>query len=135
MHRSNLCTAATTNGGADRLQPKSTPGIRRPSKKCLRLNQLLVVSPKAVWYQVPTAGQHQSHRGFQRSTVCTTGGASDRIPLSSGARQGCVLSLFLCVTCMDQIMKETNLCPKECNDHLFPDDQVITHVHLLYAIS
>lgn len=60
-----------------------------------------------------------------KSAVRTTSGTSDWFPVTSGVRQGCVLSPLLFVIYMDQITKEANPDPEALNELLFAGDQAM----------
>ena len=60
-----------------------------------------------------------------KSAVRTTSGTSDWFPVTSGVRQGCVLSPLLFVIYMDHITKEADPDEEALNELLFADDQVV----------
>ena len=60
--------------------------------------------------------------------VRTSEGLTDWFDITSGVRQGCVLSLLLFIICMDRITQEANLEPAALNELLFADDQSLAHV-------
>ena len=61
------------------------------------------------------------------SAVRTTRGLTDWFDITSGVRQGCVLSPLLFLMYMDRITKEANLEPEALNELLFADDQSLAH--------
>ena len=61
------------------------------------------------------------------STVPTSEGLTDWFDITSGVRQGCVLSPLLFIICMDRITKEASLEREELNKLLFADDQSLAH--------
>ena len=61
------------------------------------------------------------------SAVRTSEGLTDWFDITSGVRQGCVLSPLLFIIHMDRITKEANLEPEALNKSLFADDQNLAH--------
>ena len=61
------------------------------------------------------------------SAVRTSGGLTDWFDITSGVRQGCVLSPLLFIIYMDRITKEANLEPEALNELLFADDQSLAY--------
>ena len=61
------------------------------------------------------------------TAVRTSGGLTDWFDITSGVRQGCVLSPLLFIIYMDRITKEANLEPESLNELLFADDQSLAH--------
>ena len=61
------------------------------------------------------------------STVRTSEELTDWFDITSGVRQGCVLSPLLFNTYMDRITKEANLEPEAINKSLFADDKSLAH--------
>ena len=57
------------------------------------------------------------------SAVRTRSGLSNRFHVTSGVKQGCVLSPFLFIVYMDRITKEANPDPRTLNELLLADDQ------------
>ena len=47
--------------------------------------------------------------------------------VTSGVRQGCVLSQLLLIVFMDKITREANPNPEDLNEMLFADDQSLAH--------
>ena len=62
------------------------------------------------------------------SAVRTSGGLTDWFDITSGVRQGCVLSPLLLIIYMDRITKEASLEPEALNKLLFADDKSLAHV-------
>ena len=62
-----------------------------------------------------------------QSTVRTTEGMTDWFSITSGVRQGCVLSPLLFIAYMDKITQESNSDNDEINELLFADDQCLIH--------
>ena len=60
-----------------------------------------------------------------KSAVRTPSGLSNWFPVTSGVRQGCVLSPLLFIIYMDKITKEANADLQELNELLFADDQAV----------
>ena len=61
------------------------------------------------------------------STVRTSEGLTDWFDITSGVRQGCVLSSLFFITYMDRITNEANSEPETLNELLFADDQSLAH--------
>ena len=61
------------------------------------------------------------------SAVRTSGGLTDWFDITSGVRQGCVLSPLLFIIYMDRITKEANLEPEALDVLLSSDDQSLAH--------
>ena len=61
------------------------------------------------------------------STIRTSEGLTDWFDITSGVRQGCVLSPLLFITYMDSITKEANLESEALNELLFADDRSLAH--------
>ena len=61
------------------------------------------------------------------SALRTQKGLSNWFKVTSGVRQGCVLSPLLFIIYMDMIAKEANPDPEALNELLFADDQSIFH--------
>ena len=61
------------------------------------------------------------------SAVRTSEGLTDWFDITSGVRQGFVLSPLLFITYMDRITKEANIEQEALNELLFADDQSQTH--------
>ena len=61
------------------------------------------------------------------SAVGTSGGLTDWFDITSGVRQGCVLSPLLFIRYMDRITKEVNLEPEALDELLFANDQGPAH--------
>ena len=57
------------------------------------------------------------------SAICTQDGLTEWFGVTSGVRQGCVLSPLLFIVYMDKIMREANPNPEDLNEMLFADDQ------------
>ena len=47
--------------------------------------------------------------------------------VTSGVKQGCVLSPLLFIVCMDKITREANPNPEDLNEMLLADDQSLVH--------
>ena len=62
-----------------------------------------------------------------RSAVRTQNGLTDWFVVSSGVRQGCVLSPLLFIIYMDKITKDANPNLEDLNEMLFADDQSLAH--------
>ena len=62
-----------------------------------------------------------------RSAVRTSEGLTEWFEITSGVRQGCVLSPLLFIIYMDRITKEANTEPDALNELLFADDQSLAH--------
>ena len=60
-----------------------------------------------------------------KSAVRTPSGLSNWFSVTSGVRQGCVLSPLLFIVYMDRITKEANPDPEALNELLFADDQAM----------
>ncbi|XP_076038728.1 uncharacterized protein LOC143023941 [Oratosquilla oratoria] len=61
------------------------------------------------------------------SAVRTQNELSDWFDVSSGVRQGCVLSLIRLIIYIDKITKEANPIPEDPNETLFADNQSLVH--------
>ena len=61
------------------------------------------------------------------SAVRTQNGLTDWFEVSTGVRQGCVLSPLLFIIYMDKITKESNPNTEDLNEMLFADDQSLAH--------
>ncbi|XP_072022556.1 uncharacterized protein [Amphiura filiformis] len=69
-------------------------------------------------------------RALYKDSKCmvrTRSGQSKWFPVTSGVRQGCVLSPLLFLIYMDKIAKEANPTSGEINELLFADDQSLIH--------
>ena len=62
-----------------------------------------------------------------QSSVRTTVGMTDWFPITSGVRQGCVLSPLLFITYMDKITQESTIEKETINELLFADDQCLIY--------
>ena len=61
------------------------------------------------------------------NAVRTSEGPTDWSDITSGVRQGCVVSPLLLIIYMGRITKEANLEPEAPNKLLFADDQSLAH--------
>ena len=61
------------------------------------------------------------------STVQTSGGLTHWFDITSGVRQGCVLSPLLFIIYMDRNTTEANFEPKDLSELLFADDPSLAH--------
>ena len=62
------------------------------------------------------------------STVRTSEGLTDCFDITSGVRQGCVLSPLLFIIYVDRTIKQANPEPEALDELLFEDDQSLAHV-------
>ena len=62
-----------------------------------------------------------------KSRVRTKEGSTEWFDVTSGVRQGCVLSPLLFIVYMDKITQEANTHPEQLNELLFADDQSLIH--------
>ena len=118
--------------------------LKQLAEKSIEYNQNLYISlidqekafdrvnREKLWETLKTYGVHQHLINICRSlytnsrcTVRTAAGYTEDFVISTGVKQGCVLSPLLFITYMDHINKTAN--PNETNELLFADDQVLFH--------
>ena len=76
----------------------------------------------------PAAGQHSGRLQKQCSSVIRTQeGRSDWFEITSGVRQGCVLSPLLLIMYVGSIAQETGPNPDTLNQLFLVDDQALAH--------